>query len=79
VITLELAVEGMHCASCGLLIDEAVEALPGVMRSATDQRAGRTMVQLTGQGAGPDEVVSVIEAEGFRARPLPDTGAGRVS
>ncbi|MFP5377090.1 MAG: heavy-metal-associated domain-containing protein [Acidimicrobiia bacterium] len=28
--TTELRVDGMHCASCGMLIDDAVEDLPGV-------------------------------------------------
>lgn len=65
--TLVLAVAGMHCGSCGMLIDEAVEDLPGVRTSSTDMRAQRTTVELDGTGATPVEVVAAIEAEGYTA------------
>lgn len=68
--TIVLAIEGMHCASCGMLIDEAVEELPGVRKSTTDMKAERTTVDLDGSGAGPAEVVAAIEAEGYRAQLL---------
>ena len=65
--TIVLAIQGMHCASCGMLIDEAVEELAGVRRSSTDTKAERTTVELDGAGAGPPEVVAAIEAEGYTA------------
>ncbi|MGQ0842815.1 MAG: heavy-metal-associated domain-containing protein [Sporichthyaceae bacterium] len=65
--SLVLAVRGMHCASCGMLIDEAVEDLPGVRRSRTDMRAERTIVELDGTGATLAEVIAAIEAEGYAA------------
>ena len=68
--TIELAITGMHCASCGMLIDEAVEELPGVRHSRTDMKTERTSVDLDGTGAGPAEVVAAIEAEGYRAQIL---------
>jgi copper chaperone len=43
---LVFAVSGMHCASCGLLIDDEVEELPDVACSTTDVRKGRTVVEL---------------------------------
>lgn len=68
--TIVLAISGMHCASCGMLIDEAVEDLPGVRGSRTDMKAERTTVDLDGSGAGPAEVVAAIEAEGYRVQLL---------
>lgn len=68
--TLVLVIAGMHCGSCGMLIDEAVEDLPGVVRSRTDSKAERTTVELDGTGAGTAEIVSAIEAEGYRATVL---------
>lgn len=62
-----LAVTGMHCSSCGMLIDEAVEDLPGVRSSRTDMHAARTTVVLDGSGATPSDVVAAIEAEGYTA------------
>lgn len=41
----EFTVKGMHCGSCGMLIDEAVEELAGVKSSQTDVRAGLTKVE----------------------------------
>ncbi len=38
--TLTINVGGMHCASCGLLIDDALLDLDGVSQSTTDTKAG---------------------------------------
>nr|WP_260860025.1 cation transporter [Streptomyces cupreus] len=65
-----LLVEGMHCASCGLLIDDELEDLPAVRSSSTDVRAGRTVVHLE-PGADPDTAALVAAVEGagdYRAR-----------
>jgi Cu+-exporting ATPase len=42
---IKLAVTGMHCASCSLLIDETLEELPGVISSSTDLRRETTTVE----------------------------------
>lgn len=65
-----LAVEGMHCSSCGLLIDDAVEELPGVIRSHTDTRTDRTVVELDGSRVAVHQVIAAIAAEGYEARLL---------
>jgi Cu+-exporting ATPase len=64
------AVEGMHCSSCGLLIDDVVEELPDVVSSATNVRAGRTVVTLA-EGASVDRltVMAAISTAGYTARP----------
>lgn len=63
------AVEGMHCASCGLLIDDFVEDVPGVASSATDIRAGRTVVTLAeGASVDPVTVTEAISEAGYTAR-----------
>jgi copper chaperone len=61
-------VEGIHCASCGMLIDEAVEELDGVTRSETKLRTRQTTVELDPQRCSPDDVVAAITAAGYRAR-----------
>ena len=64
------AVAGMHCASCGLLIDDVVEDLAGVISSATDVRAGRTVVTVTsGAGVDPTRIAEAIAGAGYTARP----------
>lgn len=70
--TLVFAVEGMHCASCGLLIDDVVEEVPGVASSATHVPSGRTVVALTdGAAVAPAAIAAAIAKAGYQARPLP--------
>jgi copper chaperone len=61
-------VTGMHCASCGLLIDDELEDLPGVTRSQTTYRAGRTVVDVDPDGSTPADIVSAIAEAGYPAR-----------
>lgn len=67
--TMVFAVEGMHCASCGLLVDEVVEEVTGVVSSATDVRAGRTVVTV-GVDVDSATVVTAIDGAGYAARVL---------
>ncbi|MFF2809732.1 heavy-metal-associated domain-containing protein [Streptomyces sp. NPDC058000] len=69
---VELLVEGMHCNSCGLLIDDELEDIPGVRSSSTDTKAGRTTVHLE-EGADVDAaalVAAVEQAGEYKARPV---------
>jgi copper chaperone len=69
--TLVFLVDGMHCASCGLLIDDFVEELAGVSSSATNVRAGRTVVTLTdGTLIPPATIIEAIGEAGYTARLL---------
>lgn len=66
-----LLVEGMHCSSCGLLIDDELEDIPGVRSASTDVNAGRTTVRLE-EGADVDTaalVAAVEQAGDYKARP----------
>ena len=61
-------IEGMHCTSCGLLIDDAVEQLPGVRTASTSQRSGRTTVEIDdGKLCTPSQVVAAIAEAGYTA------------
>ncbi|MGW6708970.1 heavy-metal-associated domain-containing protein [Streptomyces sp. NPDC054956] len=66
-----LLVEGMHCTSCGLLIDDELEELPGVRSARTDVRAGRTVVVLEADAVvDPAALVAAVRAAGeYTARP----------
>ncbi|MFK0045910.1 cation transporter [Streptomyces sp. NPDC090741] len=60
---VELFIEGMHCASCGLLIDDELEGLPGVRSANTDTRSGRSIVRLD-EGAHVDGATLLAAVEG---------------
>ena len=66
-VALTFAVTGMHCASCGLLIDDAVEELDGVYRSQTDSRRGRTVVRADPAVASVESIVAAIADAGYQA------------
>lgn len=69
-VTMTFAVAGMHCPSCGLLIDDAVEDLEGVQRCETDSRRGRTVVVADPTVATAHDVVVAIATAGYRAEAL---------
>ncbi|MDT9691886.1 cation transporter [Streptomyces sp. P9(2023)] len=67
-----LVVEGMHCTSCGLLIDDELEEVPGVRSARTDVRSGRSTVGFE-DGAEVDThalVAAVRRAGEYEARPV---------
>jgi Cu+-exporting ATPase len=66
-MTFTFAVTGMHCASCGLLIDETLEdEVPGVLRCETSVRKGQTIVHAEA-GADPAVLAAAIAAAGYQA------------
>lgn len=67
--TMAFRVDGMHCASCGMLVDETLEDLPGVRRAETSVKAGRTVVALDPAVVGADEVIAAIAEAGYQAGP----------
>jgi copper chaperone len=67
-ITITMLVEGMHCASCGLLIDDALEDLPGVVRAQTRLREGRATVQVDPDRCTPEQLVAAVAEAGYAAQ-----------
>lgn len=57
----------MHCGSCALLIDDALEDLPGVRSTQTTMKQGRSTVELDASQNSPDDVISAITELGYRA------------
>ena len=65
------SVGGMHCASCSLLIDDALEDLPGVQDAHTDLKANRATVQLDTTLTTAQQVIDTITNLGYTATPQP--------
>jgi copper chaperone len=63
--TVEFHVEGMHCSSCSMLIDDTLEDLPGVSRSHTELKTARATVTLNTSSTGPQQVIDAIAALGY--------------
>ncbi|MBB5161744.1 heavy-metal-associated domain-containing protein [Mycobacterium sp. AZCC_0083] len=64
-------VDGMHCGNCSLLIDDTLEDLPGVSRSYTEVKAGRSAVQLDTSLTDTREVIDSITGLGYTASEQP--------
>lgn len=66
---MTFAVTGTHCNSCGLLVDDEVEELPGVTASTTDVRTGRTVVECA-TAVDPERIIAAITEAGYQGRHL---------
>lgn len=67
--TATLSIRGMHCSSCGILIDETLEELPGVTSSSTSIRKHRTKVEFDPRQRSVAELVKAIAKLGYTAQP----------
>lgn len=68
--THTLRVTGMHCGSCALLIDDALEDLPGVRSTRTSVKDERSVIELDSTQSTLDEVIAAIAEVGYRAEPI---------
>lgn len=55
-------IEGMHCAACGLLIDDVMLDIDGVRSSVTDTRSGLCKVEAADHIPDADLLAAVVEA-----------------
>jgi copper chaperone len=69
--TYVFQVEGMHCGSCALLIDDTLEDLPGVRSTQTTKKQERTTVEPDVSQGNAEDVIRAIEELGYSASPLP--------
>lgn len=60
-------IEGMHCGSCALLIDDTLEDLPGVASTQTSMKKRLSTVDLDATVTTPDDVVAAINELGYTA------------
>jgi len=65
--TTTIAVRGMHCSSCALLIDDTLEELPGVASASTNLRRESTTVEYDPGSTTPEAIVAEIIDLGYTA------------
>ena len=65
--TTTIAVRGMHCSSCALLIDDTLEELPGVASASTNLRRESTTVEYDPGCTTPEAIVAEIIELGYKA------------
>ena len=71
---IELAVEGMTCASCVGRVERALKAVPGVQGATVNLATERASINASGGVALPALLAAVAKASRWRARFWAKTG-----
>lgn len=64
--TYTFGIAGMHCSSCTILIDETIEALPGVAHATTHLRRGNCVVEADPSRINPKQIAKAIKKLGYK-------------
>jgi len=67
----QLKVQGMHCASCAMLIDEELEELDGVQQASTSYGKQRTEVEFDDSRVEIGLIIAKVAELGYTAEPAP--------
>ena len=59
---VSIVVDGMHCAACGLLIDDVMLDLDGVATSVTDTKSGLCRIEAAEHVGDAELLAAVVEA-----------------
>ena len=62
---ITLKAKGMHCSSCEMLIQDALEELDGIKSSKADHNTGSVIVNFDESKTTPDSIKAVISKEGY--------------
>ena len=60
--TVTVEITGMHCASCGILVDDCMEDVDGVVTAQTDPRSGRCVAVVADTVSDAEVLAAVVEA-----------------
>ncbi|GMQ85852.1 MAG: heavy metal translocating P-type ATPase [Acidimicrobiia bacterium] len=74
--TVQLAVEGMTCASCVATIEGALGDVPGVLEARVNFATEEASVDVVPGSAGISDLVAAVDAAGYHARPIDDYSDG---
>ena len=66
--TLQLAIEGMTCASCVARVEKALAAVPGVLRASVNLASESARVELVRGVAGARLLAAAVQDAGYTAR-----------
>ena len=68
---VECLISGMHCSSCAMNIDGALEDLPGVMSADTSYASATTTVRFDPTKSSQEQVLRTISEAGYHATVKP--------
>ncbi|MBI4173385.1 MAG: heavy metal translocating P-type ATPase [Candidatus Aenigmarchaeota archaeon] len=65
IVTSEVTITGMHCASCSKVLTRAISAVPGVSSVAIEERTGTAAVQYDDAKAGLPAITKAVQDSGY--------------
>ncbi len=65
---IDFRLTGMHCASCAINIDFALEDMDGVKEASTNYAKEISTVTFDRKKLKKEDLISVIESLGYKAR-----------
>ncbi|WP_448575561.1 heavy metal translocating P-type ATPase [Thermomicrobium sp.] len=69
--TVELAIEGMTCASCVRRVERALSRVPGVVEASVNLASERALVRYDPRTTSLDALIGAVEAAGYHAVIVP--------
>ncbi|HET9025657.1 MAG TPA: copper ion binding protein, partial [Burkholderiaceae bacterium] len=73
---LRFAVQGMTCASCVSRLEQALGAVPGVLKANVNLATETATVDLVTGAASVRDLLAAIDAAGYQASPIADARQG---
>ncbi len=67
-----LAIEGMHCAACGINVEQALKSVSGVLSADVNATSGRARLIWSDDVTKPSEWMRAVSKAGYRALPAAD-------
>lgn len=69
---IQLAIQGMTCASCVARVEKALASVPGVTKASVNLATERVQVELSAD-AGTEALLQAVQAAGYSAQAVDDT------
>jgi len=70
-----VVIEGMHCAACSFTVEDAIAAVPGVVRVQVSAASHRAKVVWSAKAVQPSAWMQAVQQRGYRALPANDVFA----
>ncbi len=66
----QLAIKGMHCASCATILTRALQKVQGVQSASVNYSTEKAAITYDEKKAGTKELIAAVAAKGYSAFPL---------
>jgi copper chaperone CopZ len=63
-----IEIQGMHCASCEMLIKDVLEETNGVANAQVSRAHSNAMIEFDEKTVTKDQLCKLIKAEGYKAK-----------